>query len=110
MDEHDEEQLARDIRLHVAKLIEHMEWENTLPEQQRLTRRITKYIAGIAQAAKTSVEFDMPWLFIGHMQILFDAISDAFGADWMERARQERKGFLYGDGDEDDGMELDEGE
>lgn len=110
MEDYDEndEQMEKDIRLHVAKLIEHMEWENTLPEQQRLSRRVTKYVSGIAQAAKTSVEFDMPWLFLGHMQILFDAMTDAFGADWMERARQERKGFLYGD--EDDGMELDEGE
>lgn len=86
----EQEEMENLINLHLAKIMEEMEWENTLPADEKQSRRLRKYFGQIFEVMEVASETGNPWLLLGHMERLNYHISGCFGADWMERAKEER--------------------
>lgn len=110
-DEYEDEptQEDKDLMLHIAKMFEHMEWENTLPEQEKSRRRLGKLIAETPTVAVLAAQHNMPWMLLGHFERIDYHLGFLFGDDWRQQAREEREawtrdtfGDLWGDDDEPD--------
>lgn len=89
----------RDLMLHLAKLFEHQEWENTLPAMEKSKRRLAHYVGGLGQAAKVAAECDQEWMFLGQLERIFYHVSQIWGDNWMEQASERRRAFFEEDGD-----------
>lgn len=100
------EREEKDLRLHIAKMVENMEFEKTLPEIEQHKRRLIRAIQGLPNAAETAAKTDTPWLLFGQLERMCYEAEMILGKDWREQAQRERKAFLYGDDDEE---ELDDG-
>jgi hypothetical protein len=106
-------QEEKDLALHIAKMFEHAEWENTLPEQEKSRRRLSRFIATLPQAAKTAIEFEMPILLLKHLERIVHHAEVVFGDRWRETAQQQRlleTVFGVGSEGDDDKPEWDEDE
>lgn len=99
MDEYQDsyEQAEKDLNLHVAHMIERMEWENTLPPSEYHKRRLIRFIQGLPQAAEAAATENMPWLLFGHLERMCHHAEMALGMDWREQARKERIAFFNED-------------
>ena len=104
-DGYPDEQAEKDIDLHVAKMIEHMEWEATLPDAEKSRRRLIQFIQSLPQSAELAAQHNMPWVMFGCIERIAFYCEQILGSDWQEQVRQERKDFLY---DDDEGDECDE--
>ena len=93
-DGYPDEQAEKDIDLHVAKMIEHMEWEMTLPDAEKSRRRLVQFIESLPQAAKLAAQHDMPWVMFGCLERIVYYAEQVLGPAWREKARQERKAFF----------------
>lgn len=94
------EQGEKNLNLHLAKMIEHMEWESTLPDAEKSKRRLIQFISQLPQTAELAARHEMPWVLFGCLERIVTHADEVLGKDWLERARQERRAFLYED-DED---------
>lgn len=99
------EQDDKDLNLHIAKMLEHMEWEATLPAQEKAKRRLSHFIAQLPRTAELSAKANLPWVMFGCIERIVFYCEEILGPDWQEQVRQERKDFLY---DDDEGDECDE--
>jgi len=93
----------KNLLLHLAKMFEHSEWENTLPQAEKSKRRLARYVGGLGQAAQVAAENDMPWLFLGQLERIFFHVCQIFGPEWMEKASERRRVFF----EEDDEYDID---
>lgn len=96
-------QEERDLNLHIAKMLEHMEWENTLPDAEKNKRRFIKHIQQIPVAAETAAKHGLPWVLFGQLERVVCYAERVLGPDWIERARHNRKEFLGLDDDATEG-------
>ena len=99
------EQDDKDLNLHIAKMLEHMEWEATLPEKEKAKRRLSHFITTLPRTAELAATANMPWVMFGCIERIAFYCEQILGSDWQEQVRQERKDFLY---DDDEGDECDE--
>jgi len=97
----DRTQEEKDLALHIAKMCENMEWENTLPENERAKRRLIKNIQALPRAAELAAKHNMPFVMFGQLERIMHYAELCLGADWMEQARAERSKF-FGECPEDD--------
>lgn len=91
----------RDVESHVAKMIEHMEFENTLGEQEKSRRRLVKCIAGLPKAVVLAESNKMPWVFLGQLERIVHHANIAFGENWREEVRRERSAWFNSEDDDD---------
>ena len=101
----DETQDENDLNLHIAKMLEHMEWEATLPDADKATRRLSRFISQLPQTAELAAKYNTPWVMFGCIERIVFYCEELLGQDWREQVKKERKSFLY---DHDDGDECDE--
>ena len=101
-DGYPDEQAEKDIDLHVAKMIEHMEWEMTLPDAEKNKRRLIRFINTLDQSAKVAAKFNMPWVMFGCLERIVYYAEQVLGPDWREKARQERSQFVRQMEDDDE--------
>jgi len=94
------EQEEKDLRLHIAKMLEHMEWECTLPEREKSERRLVKLLSTLGRAAVLAEETNMPNLLWGQLERIFYRVEQILGPGWQERASKERSEF-FGEDEED---------
>lgn len=99
------EQDDKDLNLHIAKMLEHMEWEATLPEKEKAKRRLSHFITTLPRTAEFAATANMPWVMFGCIERIAFYCEQILGPDWQDQVRQERKDFLY---DDDEGDECDE--
>jgi hypothetical protein len=99
------EQDDKDLNLHIAKMLEHMEWEATLPAQEKAKRRLVRFITQLPRTAELAATANTPWVMFGCIERIAACCEELLGPDWQEQIRQERKAFLY---DDDEGGECDE--
>lgn len=95
------EREEKDLNLHLAKMIEHMEFENELPEAEKHKRRLIRSIQGLPRAAEVAAQCNMPWVMFGQLERMCFHAEMILGKDWMEQARAERRKFFDAD-DEDE--------
>ncbi len=93
-DGYPDEQAEKDIDLHVAKMIEHMEWEMTLPDAEKNKRRLVRFINSLPGSAELAAKHNMPWLLFGCLERIMYLTEQVIGPDWMEKARMERRSFF----------------
>ena len=97
------EQDDKDLNLHIAKMLEHMEWEATLPSQEKAKRRLAHFISQLPRTAELSAKFDMPWVMFGCIERIVNYCEEILGPDWRDKVREVRRDSLYNDeGDECD--------
>lgn len=96
------EREEKDLNLHLAKMVEHMEFENTLPEAEKHKRRLIRAIQQLPKAAMAAEKTDMPWILFGQLERMCYHAEQILGKDWIEQARRERSEFFGGNDDEDD--------
>ena len=101
----DETQDEKDLNLHIAKMLEHMEWEATLSDVEKAKRRLSRFISQLPQTAELSAKYDTPWVMFGCIERIVFYCEELLGQDWREQVKEKRKSFLY---DDDDGNEGDE--
>lgn len=100
-----DDQDDKDLNLHIAKMLEHMEWEATLPNQEKAKRRLARFISQLPQTAELAAKCDMPYVMFGCIERIVFYCEEILGPDWREQVKRERKSFLY---DDDEGDECDE--
>lgn len=101
------EREEKDLNLHIAKMIEHMEYENTLPELEKNKRRLIRSIQGLYNAAETAAKTDTPWLLFGQLERMCFYAEQILGEDWREQAQRQRRAFFDSDEDDDQNGEYD---
>lgn len=94
----------KDLNLHIAKMLEHMEWEATLPAQEKAKRRLVRFITQLPRTAELAATANMPWVMFGCIERIVFYCEELLGQDWREQVKEKRKSFLY----DDDGDECDE--
>jgi hypothetical protein len=98
-DGYTDEQAEKDIDLHVAKMIEHMEWEAALPDAEKSKRRLIQFIQSLPQSAELAAQHDMPWVMFGCIERILHYTQRLLGPDWVAKVRQERKAFFHSNDD-----------
>ena len=96
-DSYEEEE--RTLDLHIAKLCEVMEWEATLPLEQRSKRRLVKYISHLPMSAEAAAKFNQPWLMLGCLERIIHHANIVFGSDWIQQANRQRAAFFESEED-----------
>ena len=97
-----EEQSDKDINLHIAKMLEHMEWEATLPPQEKAKRRLSHFIAQLPRTAELAAKANIPWVMFGCIERIVFYCEEILGPDWRDNVRKERRDFLYDDNEGDE--------
>lgn len=87
-------QAERDLNLHIAKMLEHMEWEATLPEAEKSSRRLPKLVGGLFRAVELSATNNMPWVWLGQLERIIHHVEVVYGAAWIAEAKARRQEFL----------------
>ena len=107
-DSYDREE--KDLNLHLAKMLEHMEFENELPDAEKHKRRLIRMIQGLPAAATAAANHNMPWVLFGQLERMAYHAEMILGKDWIEQARQERSKWFASDedGQADDDFLFDE--
>lgn len=95
----------KDLNLHLAKMLEQMEWEATLPVQEKAKRQLLRFIAILPRIAKLETTANMWWEMFYCIERIAFYCEEILGPDWQDQVRQKRKDFLYKD---DEGDECDE--
>tara|TARA_Y100000034_G_C6787851_1_gene352517 strand:+ start:228 stop:554 length:327 start_codon:yes stop_codon:yes gene_type:complete len=85
------EQEEKSLKLHIAKLFEHMEWECTLPELEKAERRVCKSLSEIPKVVLCAEENNIPWLLWGHLERLYRNMEIILGENWLDEAAAERR-------------------
>jgi hypothetical protein len=102
-DSYDQEE--RDLNLHIAKMIEHMEWEATLPEAEKARRRLPRLISRLPMACQGAAIIGMPWVMLGQLERIIYNCRVLFGDECFEvAAKQRREFFEPGEFGDDDGI------
>ena len=99
------EEQERDLMLHIAKLGEHMEWENTLPEKQKSQRRLVKLIARMPNSLVLCARNDCWSVFLGELERIMHHTKVLFGENCLEDAARRRSEWferMNREEDEDD--------
>lgn len=95
----------KDLNLHLAKMLEQMEWEATLPSQEKAKRQLLRFIAILPRIAELETTANMSWDMFYCIERIAFYCKEILGRDWQEQVKRHRKGFLY---DDDEGDECDE--
>lgn len=93
------EREEKDLNLHIAKLVEHMEFENELPEAEKHKRRLIRYIQGLPAAAEVAHKNNLPWVLFGQLERMVYHAEAILGKDWIEQARKQRSAWFAEDDD-----------
>lgn len=88
------EREEKDLNLHIAKMVEHMEFENELPEAEKHKRRLIRSIQGLPRSAEVAESAKMPWVLFGQLERMCFHAERILGKDWQEQARQQRRKFF----------------
>lgn len=91
------EQAEGDLNLHLAAMVERMEWENTLPANEKSKRRLIKYIQQLPSSAEAAAKYGLPWIMLGCIERIVHHAETAFGPTWMDDVRRERRAFFESD-------------
>lgn len=93
------EREEKDLNLHIAKMIEHMEFENELPDAEKHKRRLIRYIHGLPAAATAAANHNLPWVLFGQLERMVYHAEMVLGKDWIEVARKKRSEWFNQDED-----------
>lgn len=88
------ERSEKDLSLHLAAMLERMEWENELPAHEKHKRRLINQIQSLPTTAELAAKHDMPFLMFGCIERIVYHAEQLLGADWRERVCRERSTFL----------------
>lgn len=98
------EREEKDLKLRIAKMIESIEFENTLPEAEKHKRRLIRNIHQLPRAAEVAATYGMPWVMFGCLERIVFHAEALLGPHWREEVSRQRQEWLGGDDDE---MEID---
>jgi hypothetical protein len=99
----DDEQQEKDLNLHLAHMLERMEWECTLPEAEKSKRRLIRYISSLPSAAESAAKMDLPWIMFGCIERIVYHCEQILGPDWREQISKQRHDWFEDDSDSEEG-------
>ena len=91
------EQEEKDLNVHIARICERLEWEATLPDDEKAKRRLTRLISQLPRACDGAALSGMPWVMLGQLERIIYNCRVLFGDDCFEAAARQRRAFFQDD-------------
>lgn len=79
------EEQKQTLDLCITKMLEVMEWENTLDPIEKSKRRLRKYIHALPQSLTFSIESDNPYFVLLCLNSIIRHVEVIYGENWRDQ-------------------------